>query len=102
MVSATADRRRRPGPAQVHRLRAGCSRLIFAEHRPLPPADQQWLIENCRTWGRKLDRQLAALESGQNVLEVRDETDVLVRHVIDELPSRPKKPRSTQPVPVRP
>jgi hypothetical protein len=76
---------------RIHQFRAGCTRLIFVVHRPLPHADQQWLIENCRIWGRKLDKQLAALESGQNALEVRADTDELVRQVVDALRLQARK-----------
>jgi len=77
---------------RMNELREGCSRLIFAAHRPLPPEDRQWLVETCRVWGRKLDKQLAALESGQNTIEVRDETDALVDQLREAFRERAKKP----------
>jgi hypothetical protein len=76
---------------RINEFRAGCSRLIFAEHQPLPAPDRQWLIENCRVWGRKLDKQLAALEAGQDVLEVRRETDALIHQLMDELHTQARK-----------
>ena len=76
---------------RIQQFRSGCTRLIFAEHRPLSPAEKEELIENCRIWGRKLDKQVAALESGQNPLEVRKETDDLIRHMIDRLHEQAKK-----------
>jgi hypothetical protein len=77
---------------RMNELREGCSRLIFAVHRPLTPQDRQWLVETCRVWGRKLDKQLAALESGQNTIEVRDETDALVEQLRDAFRDRAKEP----------
>jgi hypothetical protein len=76
---------------RISEFREGCSRLIFAAHRPLPPQERQWLVENCRTWGRKLDKKLVALESGQNVLEVRDETDALIQELMGALREQAKK-----------
>jgi hypothetical protein len=59
-------------------FRQGCSVLILSDHASLPPEDRRWLVERCRDWAAKLDKQLAALENGADVLQVRSEMDDLI------------------------
>lgn len=73
---------------RIGQFRAGCSVLIFAEHRPLSDADRQWLVERCRAWADKLDKQLEALEAGQDPVQVRAETDETVTKLIGALRAR--------------
>ena len=49
--------------ALVPQFRAGCTRLIVADDRPLSPAEATWLRDRCRVRADKLDRQLDAFES---------------------------------------
>jgi hypothetical protein len=69
-------------------FRAGCSTLIFAEHRPLSPEDRRWLLRNCRRWAARLDELRAALENGKEVAAVRTEADDAVRQMMAALRSR--------------
>ena len=87
--------KQRPGqPAalaqHINEFRQGCSALLLSEHKPLPAADKDWLLERCRVWAGKLDVQLAALESGQDALAVETATDEIVRKLSDALRARAK------------
>jgi hypothetical protein len=75
----------------IQDFRACCSHLIFAEHIALWAADRHSHVENCRIWARKAEKQLAALESGQNPLEVRDLTEASARRRTDELDEQTNK-----------
>jgi len=65
--------------ARIGQFRDGCSRLILAEHQPLPKADQIWLREKCRAWGEKIDGLRIQLESGESPEVVRSAMDETVR-----------------------
>jgi hypothetical protein len=77
---------------RINEFRQGCSRLILADHKPLPPPDDKWLVEKCRQWAGKLDANLAALEAGQDVLAVRGEVDQLVDKLAKTLRDRAAQP----------
>jgi hypothetical protein len=82
--------KKRPGdPAalaqRLTEFRAGCSTIILSDHRPLSPEDHQWLVERCRKWARRIDNQLAALETTKDVDQARKEVDMLVEEMIEEI-----------------
>ena len=69
-------------------FRQGCSKLILAEHPALAEADRRWLIRRCRGWAGQLDRELANLEGGNDVLQVRGEIDKTVSEITEALKAR--------------
>jgi hypothetical protein len=73
---------------RIDEFRQGCSSLLQANHRPLPEADRQWLVERCRKWAEKLDRNLADLQAGKDVEAVRWETDATINQLIRALRQR--------------
>lgn len=73
---------------RIAQFRQGCTQLILAEHRPLAPADREWLVGKCREWAQKLDAHLAAIEAGRPALEVRTEADVTISKLITALNTR--------------
>jgi len=73
---------------RIGELRTGCAQLILGKHRALSTADRLWLLNHCRAWGATMDKQLAALESGQDVQQVRQQTDATVREITNELRKR--------------
>jgi hypothetical protein len=91
--AATDWSKKRPEDAarlarRLGEFRQGCSRLIFATHKPLSPPDRAWLVQRCQAWGRQLDQLLEAVEGGQAIAQVRDETDILVQDIARELRAR--------------
>ena len=79
----------RIGLAQrVMEFRQGCSKLILANHPALAEADRRWLVRRCRNWAGQLDRHLANLEGGNDVLQVRGEIDKTVREITESLKAR--------------
>jgi hypothetical protein len=77
-------------------LRQGCAALIFAEHRPLPPGDREWLVEKCRAWAAKLDQQRTALEAGAALEEIRQQADQTVTNLIAALRARARPILTTE------
>jgi hypothetical protein len=73
---------------RIAEFRQGCTILILSPHRPLSPEDRAWLVERCHGWAAKLDAHLAAVESGQDVLRVRDEVDAMINRLIRTLRER--------------
>jgi hypothetical protein len=73
---------------RIGEMRQGCSQLILADHRPLPPADKAWLIERCKAWAKKFDDSLAELESGKDVTTVRKQMDTTIDTLIARLRER--------------
>lgn len=69
-------------------LRTGCAQLIVARHQPLSAADRLWLVDSCRRWAAQFDKQMAGLESGQSVQEVRAQTDATVSSMTKALRQR--------------
>ena len=69
-------------------FRQGCSKLILAEHPALAEVDKRWLVRRCRNWAAQLDRHLANLEGGNDVLQVRGEIDKTVREITESLKAR--------------
>src|SRR5262249_35293261 len=76
---------------RINEFRQGCSTLILAEHKPLPPEDKAWLVERCQAWAKKLDQHLADVEAGKDVLEVRAEADETVSKLIKAIRGRAEK-----------
>ncbi len=90
-------RRKRPETPQalaqrISEFREGCSRVILADHKPLPPADRKWLVERCRVWAKKLDDQLADLEAGKPLATVRSQVDDVVDKLTKALRDRANTP----------
>lgn len=73
---------------RIHSFRAGCSRLLLAEHRLLAPDDRTWLEERCRAWADQLDDQLARLEAGEDARSVRNSTDQTITKLVIALRNR--------------
>jgi hypothetical protein len=73
---------------RIGEFRAGCDRLILAQHRPLAPADRQWLIGKCQAWSAKFDAHLADLHGGRDAAAVRAEADQTIRSLSEALRSR--------------
>ena len=76
---------------RLEELRLGCSTLIAAPHRSLANKDRQWLIQKCQAWAKKFDQQLAALQSGEDPLQVRSRTDETINKLVAALRSRAKE-----------
>jgi hypothetical protein len=72
-------------------LREGCSVLILSGHDPLPKATRDELVKRCRKWAGQFDAQLAALEDGKDIGEVRKQTDATVRKLTAWLREEAKK-----------
>jgi hypothetical protein len=75
---------------RIEQFRAGCSTLIFAEHKPLTPEDKKWLVERCRVWAKKLDDCVVALEKGGDPERVRAEANQTINKLIDALRAKAK------------
>ena len=69
-------------------MRQGCSALLLSDHPPLTEEDRKWLKERCRKWAAKFEAQLAAVESGKDVQEVRAEADATVSQLVKALRER--------------
>ena len=76
---------------RILEFRQGCSALILSDHKPLSPADREWLIEKCQGWAEKLDAQVAAVENSNHIQTVRQEMDETVRNIITTLRNRAKQ-----------
>jgi hypothetical protein len=63
---------------RINELRANCSVLLLAEHQLLEAADRDWLRERCRAWAQSFEQQLAALEAGAPLADVRTAMGVVV------------------------
>jgi hypothetical protein len=74
-----------PLAQRIQEFRQGCSRLIFAEHRPLG-TQREWLVGKCREWAVKLDSQLEDLEAGKSPPPtVRNNVDEIVNKLVAAL-----------------
>jgi hypothetical protein len=101
-LNALADaahqwRNKRPDTPQelakrINEFRQGCSTLILADHKPLPPPDQKWLVDKCGQWAKKLDNHLADLEGGKSPPVVRDAVDQTVDKLEKALRDRADHP----------
>ncbi|MGH7201734.1 MAG: hypothetical protein ACREJB_14090 [Planctomycetaceae bacterium] len=76
---------------RIGEFRLGCSTLITSDHKPLSPEDEQWLVEKCQAWAKKLDQHLADAEAGEDVLTVRDEADETINNLIKAIRARAKQ-----------
>jgi hypothetical protein len=76
---------------RILEFREGCSTLILSEHRPLKSEDKAWLIERCQAWAKKLDGHVADIESGKDVLQVRQEADETINKLKKALLERSEK-----------
>ena len=59
-------------------FRQGCSMLLLSPHVPLGPADRTWLDGKCREWSAKIEALVTRVKNGEDVLELREETDQVV------------------------
>ncbi len=73
---------------RINEFRHGCTTLIFSEHKPLPLEERRNLVRHCRTWGKKFDQHLEALEAGELAAKVRDEMDATVKQIATVLRTR--------------
>lgn len=72
---------------RITELRAGCSALLLADHRPLSAEDNQWLTEKCRQWAGTINQALAEVESGR-AQQGRDDADEAVHRLVAALRQR--------------
>lgn len=87
------DKRPESGPALVTRInefRKGCKVILTSTHRPLSPADRQWLLDKCRDWDAKFAALEAEAASGKDSRAVRDQADAMVRRLMAALRERAK------------
>jgi hypothetical protein len=77
---------------RLNEFRTGCSQLILSPHPSLRPLDQDWLVDKCRLWAKKLDEHLSALESGTDPLIVRKAADDTIHTLQDALRKRAIQP----------
>jgi hypothetical protein len=97
LADAAAEWQARPRrtPAELRRalreMRDGCTAVLAADHRALPPDDKAWLADRCVAWGTKLDRHLADLQAGRLADEVRAAADETVEKLIEALRTRAEK-----------
>lgn len=56
-------------------FRQACLTLLNATHDPLAPEQRDELKKRCRKWLGKINDHLAALDAGDNVIEVRQQAD---------------------------
>jgi hypothetical protein len=73
---------------RINEFRTGCTTLIFSPHKPLGEADRKWLVERCRVWGERLDKQLQAIESGKPMLDVLGTVDEIAVQMAQSLKAR--------------
>jgi hypothetical protein len=73
---------------RITEFRQGCSVLIESPHRPLPAADRAWLVKKCAEWSDTLGNLVVALQSGEDVIRVRDEADLTINKLIAALRQR--------------
>lgn len=73
---------------RINEFRVGCTALIFAAHQPLNEADRKWLVERCRVWGERLDKQLQALEAGTALANVQTGVDEIAANITQSLRTR--------------
>lgn len=86
--SAAAPTTERQLAARLGDLLVGCDRLIAAPHKPLEPADRDWLVERCRAWREKIAGHVAALETSHDVAAVRRDADATVEKLVKAIRSR--------------
>lgn len=73
---------------RLEEFRQGCSRLILADHQPLPEADHQWLVEKCKSWRKKIDGHMQRLNTGADPISVRNEADETARKLVSTIRER--------------
>ena len=66
---------------RITEFRLGCTRLIYAEEKPLSAEEKRWLDEQCRLWSESLDNALEAIDARPQPSQVRHNIDEMVRHV---------------------
>jgi len=87
------DQRPESRPALVTRInefRQGCKVVLTSTHRPLSPADRQWLLDKCRDWDAKFASLQAEAASGKDSRAVRDQADAMIRRLMAALRERAK------------
>lgn len=77
---------------RIGEFRRGCSEIILAEHKSLPPDDRAWLKDRCQKWAAALDKHLAAVEAGGDPVAVRAEVDDAVNKIAAALLGRADTP----------
>ncbi len=79
-------------PDQLRRdltdFRRACLALLEAPHDRLPPAQRDELLKRCRKWRDKFDAQLAAIDAGGNVNDIRQDADKTVGSLVTALRKR--------------
>jgi len=73
---------------RIAEFRTGCTKLLAADHPQLTATDQTWLRERCRTWGRAIDDQLAAVKETGDAAAALAATDATVRQLSKALRDR--------------
>ena len=80
----TPDRLRR----DLTDFRRACLALLEAPHGRLPAPQRDELLKRCRKWLDKFDAQLAALDTGGNVDDLRQQADKTVGSLVTALRRR--------------
>lgn len=76
---------------RIAEFRLGCSRLLTAEHAPLPEPEKKVLLDRCRNWAKNFDTQLAAVEqlssdaTAEELAMEQTKMDTLVRKLVGKL-----------------
>ncbi|MCA9116761.1 MAG: ThuA domain-containing protein [Planctomycetaceae bacterium] len=76
---------------RIAEFRLGCSRLLTAEHAPLPEPEKKVLLERCRNWAKNFDTQLTAVEqlssdaTAEELAAEQTKMDTLVRKLVGKL-----------------
>lgn len=72
----------------INQFRQGCTRLLLAEHTPLPADDKAWLLERCHAWAKTLDGLLTDLESGGDIQAIGLAADATINKLVGALRKR--------------
>ncbi|MEI8017231.1 MAG: hypothetical protein WCH39_03475 [Schlesneria sp.] len=69
-------------------VRNACLTLLDANHDPLPLVQSDELKKRCRKWLGKINDHLAALDQGDNLLEVRQQADDTMDKLVTAIRNR--------------
>ncbi len=77
---------------RIAEFRRGCTKLLYAEHRPLTDRDKAWLREKCHQWKETVQTTLSDLEEGHTSPEkAREMMKQAVEGIVRELHTRAKE-----------
>jgi hypothetical protein len=74
---------------RIAEFQLGCTRLLYAEHRPLDNADRNWLREQCHRWAETIQTTRSDLEEGRiDAAKAMAEMDRNVKEIVRALRGR--------------